>query len=158
MFYITIIFVGKVKESYWKEAEQDYLIRLQPYMNIETIEIKEVSFRSMDEKNEVSKKEAGLILAQIPKDAHVYALDGAKGTKYDSVSFSKRLDECAREGEHHLTFIIGGSMGLHQLVIDRANHLLSLSHMTFPHQLARVVFVEQLYRAATILKGKQYHY
>lgn len=153
---IKIIVLGKFKETHWKEAEAEYLKRLKPYAKIEIIELKEESFRDGDDHMSIKHKEAERVLKQLDKGTTVIALS-EDGATYDSPAFAAFLEKQTVHGEH-LTFVIGGPLGLHDSIKKAAHHTLSLSSLTFPHQMVRVILAEQLYRAVTIQKGKQYHY
>lgn len=156
MLHITIIALGKIKESYWKEAIDEYLKRLQAFAKVTIVELKDESFSEKDNLDVVRKKEAEKIKKAIPKGSFVFALD-EKGKEYTSQAFSKRL-ETLRQTNSSLTFVIGGTTGLHASITNTANETFSLSKLTFPHGLARVFLVEQLYRAFMILHGRTYHY
>lgn len=156
MLNIKIVVVGKFKESYWKDAEAEYLKRLKPYAKIEIVELKEEAFRDNDDRNKVKATEADKIKKHLDTDAFVIAMHEA-GKKYDSVSFSKFLSENSTRGEK-LTFVFGGPLGLDQSIHNLAQTQLSLSQLTFPHQMVRVILLEQIYRAITIQKEKTYHY
>lgn len=156
MLHITIIALGKFKESHWREAEAEYLKRLSPYAKVNSIEIAEESFRDLGERDAVRKKEAEKIKKQLPDGAVVIALT-EEGKEYDSPAFADFLAQHSTRGEH-LVFVLGGPLGLDREFLTTCQFSISLSQLTFPHQLARVVLAEQLYRAATIMNGKQYHY
>lgn len=156
MMNIKIIALGKLKESYWREAEAEYLKRLRPYAKIELVEIPEIPFRLEHDRERVTKQEAKTVLKKLAPDDIVIALD-EHGKEFSSLQFAEFLRIKSTHGER-LVFIIGGSLGLHESVRKRAVHTISLSQLTFPHQMARVILLEQLYRAGTIQSGKQYHY
>lgn len=156
MLNLTIITVGKITTKYWIEAENTYLTRLKPYARVNILEISEEKFSNEAERAIIQKKEAAKILAKVPKDATLIALHEA-GKSFTSPELAKWLEDHSTRGEH-LVFVIGGPLGLHADVLNAATLKLSLSPLTFPHQLARVVLDEQLYRAAMILAGKSYHY
>jgi 23S rRNA (pseudouridine1915-N3)-methyltransferase len=144
---IHILAVGKLKESHYRDAADEYLKRLTRYTKIETTEIREQT----DKNPQVSKRrEAELILAKIKPNSYVITLD-SRGKPATSEEFSQILEK------PDLTFIIGGPDGLAQEVLNRSDHILSLSKMTFPHQMARVILLEQIYRGHTILNGEKYH-
>ena len=155
MIQIRIITVGSLKESYWKQAEAEYLKRLSPYARITFVEKKEQPFRSPQERDAVQKKEATAILQQIKPNEIVIALH-ERGKEMDSISLSKLLYAESQQGAC-ITFVIGGPLGLHPSILSRANKQLSLSQLTFPHQMVRTILLEQLYRSVMIQKGK-YHY
>lgn len=156
---ITIITVGKLKEKYWKMAVDEYVKRLGAYTKIELIEVAdEKDSDNMSEKDiEIAKeKEAQRILSRVKDDSYVYTLE-ILGKQLDSVELSKNIEQKMNTGKSDLTFIIGGSNGLHQSVMDRSNYALSFSKMTFPHQMMKVILLEQVYRAFRIMKGQSYH-
>ncbi|MGK0577904.1 23S rRNA (pseudouridine(1915)-N(3))-methyltransferase RlmH [Macrococcus capreoli] len=156
---ITIITVGKLKEKYWKLAVDEYVKRLGAYSKIELIEVAdEKDSDNMSEKDiEIAKeKEAQRILARVKDDSFVYTLE-ILGKQLDSVELSKNIEQKMNTGKSDLTFIIGGSNGLHQSVLTRSNFALSFSKMTFPHQMMKVILLEQVYRAFRIIRGESYH-
>jgi len=150
----TIITLGKYKEHYWKQAEDEYLKRLKPYAKTDIIELKEIRFSEKDPVPKIRQVEADLIKRHIPKDVTTIALHEA-GTPHDSLGFAQFLSSHTTRGEH-LTFILGGPLGFDRAFLSSCDHTLSLSPLTMPHNLARVMFIEQLYRAETILAGKRY--
>jgi len=105
---------------------------------------------------QIKEKEAARILKHISRDAYVFALE-IQGEKPDSVSFAKLINQLMLQGKSHIIFMIGGSLGLHQSVSETADQALSFSNMTFPHQLMRVILLEQIYRGFRIIKGEPYH-
>lgn len=153
---IHIICLGSLKEMYWEEAEAEYIKRLSPYAKYTITEIPEEPFRGSDNFDYIKEKEAKKILAKIPSNSVTIALH-ERGRQYTSREFSFFVEERAQYGET-LCFIIGGPLGLHQSVLDKTQFQVSLSSLTFPHQMVRTVLAEQLYRAITLLKGKPYHY
>ena len=155
MLNIKLIVLGKLKESYWKDAEAEYLKRLSPYTKINIVELKEEAFRSEKEREEVQKKEAEKILKGLDPNDILIALH-ERGKEMVSADFSKLLEEKSQQGAC-ITFIIGGPLGLHESVLKKAHMQLSLSQLTFPHQMVRTILLEQIYRGVMIGKGK-YHY
>jgi 23S rRNA (pseudouridine1915-N3)-methyltransferase len=153
---IHIICLGSLKEIFWEEAEAEYIKRLSPYAKYTLIEIPEEPFRGSDNFEYIKDKEAKKILSHIPKNSVTIALH-ERGRAYTSREFSCFVEERAQYGET-LCFIIGGPLGLHQSVLDKTQFQVSLSSLTFPHQMVRVLLAEQLYRTITLLKGKPYHY
>lgn len=153
---IKIITLGKFKETYWQEAEAEYLKRLGPYTKIEIIELPEEPFSESSDKEKIKTKEAEKIKKHLNSQATIIALT-ERGKLHKSTELAEHLEKKTAQG-HHLIFIIGGPLGLHQSILDMTKHQLSLSPLTFPHQLARVILLEQLYRVGTILTGKTYHY
>ncbi len=156
MYSITLIVVGKLKEEQWKSACEEYLKRMRPFSRMEIIELKDEPFLKPSEKNRILECEGGRIAGHIPRNSFVIALD-REGTQYSSERFAKAIKQIGEVGDH-LVFVIGGPLGISPSILKKASLCVSLSQLTFPHQLARVVLMEQLYRAMAILHGKQYHY
>ncbi|WP_313805186.1 23S rRNA (pseudouridine(1915)-N(3))-methyltransferase RlmH, partial [Cytobacillus sp.] len=149
---ISIITVGKLKEKYLKQGIDEYLKRLSAYAKIEIIEVpdeKAPEELSETEMLQVKQKEGERILSKIHPDAHVIAL-AIEGKMKTSEELADGLDKLATYGKSKVTFVIGGSLGLSSEVLQRANEKLSFSKMTFPHQLMRLILVEQVYRAFRI--------
>ncbi len=156
---ITIICVGKIKEDFYRKAVSEYEKRLSRYCRLEIIEVqdeKTPDHASPVMEEQIKEKEAARILKHIKEDAYVFSLE-IEGSKPDSVSFANQLDQLAVQGKSHIQFIIGGSLGLHQSVSKAAHQAISFSNMTFPHQLMRVILLEQIYRGYRIIKGEPYH-
>lgn len=156
---ITIIAVGKLKEKYWKQAIAEYEKRLSAYTKIDIIEVPdEKAPETMSDKEIelVKEKEGQRILAKVKPQSTVITLE-IQGKMLSSESLAKKLDQRMTQGASDFTFIIGGSNGLHQDVMKRSNFALSFSKMTFPHQMMRVVLLEQVYRAFKINRGEAYH-
>lgn len=147
MLHFTILCVGTVKEKYMREAIADYVKRLGKYVKMDIVEVPEgISV----------KKEGESLLAKLPDRAFVVALDLA-GKMYSSTGLAQLIDKQAAQGFSHFVFIIGGSEGLSPVLTSRANVRLCMSEMTFPHQMARLIIAEQLYRAMKINNGEKYH-
>lgn len=156
---ITIITVGKIKEKYLRDAIDEYSKRLSRYCKLDIIELPdEKTPDNASEKEElmIKDKEGDLILSKVKDNAYVIALD-LKGKQLSSEELATFMDDCAVRGDSNLTFIIGGSLGISQKVLARANYKLCFSKMTFPHQLFRVMLLEQIYRGFRINKGEPYH-
>ncbi|WP_406660031.1 23S rRNA (pseudouridine(1915)-N(3))-methyltransferase RlmH [Methanolobus sp. ZRKC3] len=156
---ITIISVGKIKEKHLRDAIAEYGKRLSGYCTIKSIEVtdeKAPENMSDKEMDMVKGLEADRILSKLKAGQHVIALD-LKGAQKSSESFAGEIEQLQLAGKSDLAFIIGGSLGLHGKVTDRANELLSFSKMTFPHQLMKVILMEQIYRAFRIIKNEPYH-
>lgn len=151
---ILVVAVGKLKEPHFRAAADEYLKRLRPYADVRVIEVADQDLA----KGEAAARraEAESVLRALPEGAHVIALD-ARGTQRTSEEFAERLSDLALEGRSTVAFVVGGSAGLDASVIVRADETLSLGAMTFPHQLARVVLLEQIYRAFRIARGEPYH-
>lgn len=156
MYKITIIAVGELNESYWKDAQKEYLKRMVPYAKIDIKELQDESSRNVSDRARILQKEGERIVKAIPKNSPVLVLD-IHGRKTGSEEFARMLENKGGNGEH-LCFIIGGPLGLSDESLAKASASVSLSFLTFTHQLARIVVLEQIYRAMTILHGKHYHY
>ncbi|MCD7035319.1 23S rRNA (pseudouridine(1915)-N(3))-methyltransferase RlmH [Metabacillus sp. GX 13764] len=156
---ITICTVGKLKEKYLKQGIDEYLKRLTPYAKVEIIELAdEKAPENLSEQDMliVKDKEGERILAKISDDMHVIAL-AIEGKMKSSEQLAADLDRLATYGKSKVAFVIGGSLGLSEAVMKRANDTLSFSRMTFPHQLMRLILVEQVYRSFRINRGEPYH-
>ncbi|NYE57543.1 23S rRNA (pseudouridine(1915)-N(3))-methyltransferase RlmH [Carboxydothermus ferrireducens] len=156
---ITIVAVGKIKEKYLKEGIAEYLKRLSPYARLAIIEVDDENAPenlSPAEAEKVVKKEGERILAKITPSSFVVALD-LKGKNLSSEEFAHFISEKNLYGQSKLTFIIGGSLGLSREVLERADFKLSFGRMTYPHQLMRLILLEQIYRAFKIIRGEPYH-
>jgi len=152
---IRIICVGRMKESFWREAQDEYTKRLQPYVRLSVIEVAAEKLDGSVSDEEAMRREGERILKQVPDGALVVALDKS-GKQFASEKFSALLDDLAGDGTP-MALVIGGAAGLHSDVLERADRKLSLSEMTLPHELARVFLLEQIYRAIMIARGKPYH-
>ena len=156
---ISIISVGKLKEKYLKSGIEEYTKRLGSYTKINEIEVadeKAPEQLSDADMEIVKKKEAERILAKIAPDAYVIAL-AIDGKMKTSEQLAKDIESLMTYGRSKIVFVIGGSLGLHDEVLKRADEKLSFSKMTFPHQLMKLILVEQVYRAFRIMKGETYH-
>lgn len=159
MLQIRLICVGKLKEKFYIDASKEYLSRLAGYCKIETEEISEVRLPERPSEAEITaalKSEADAIGDKLIKGAAVIALC-IEGTQMDSETLAARVEKYASEGISRLCFVIGGSNGLHPSLKERADLKLSMSRMTFPHHLARVMLLEQIYRGFKIVEGGKYH-
>ena len=151
---IDVIAVGRLKERFWREAADEYLMRLRPYADVRVVEIAD---RDPARGQERAVAEEGAdVLRAIPDSAHVVCLE-IGGRQRSSEQFAARLDALGLEGRSHVIFVIGGSHGLAPEVRARADETLSLGPLTLPHNLARVVLLEQVYRAFKISRGEPYH-
>ena len=154
----AIVCVGKMKEKYWRDAAAEYEKRLSRFLRLETIELPDLPEpvnSSPAIEAQIRQKEGEAILAKLRPDDIVVALC-IEGKQLDSVSLSAQLARYADTGRR-VAFVIGGSLGLSPEVVARANMKLSFSPMTFPHQLARIMLLEQVYRACKIGAGERYH-
>ena len=156
---ITILTVGKLKEKYWKQAIAEYEKRLSAYSKIEIIEVPDEKVpENMSDKEveQVKEKEGQRLLAKVKQQSTVITLE-IKGNMLTSEGLAKEIESRMTRGQSAFTFIIGGSNGLHKDVLDRSDYALSFSKMTFPHQMMRVILIEQVYRAFKIMRGEAYH-
>ena len=156
---ISIITVGKIKEKYFTMAIEEYSKRLSRYIKLDIIEVadeKTPDGASYTEEEQIREKEGERILKNVKDDAYVITLE-IEGSMLDSVELSKKINSIGVSGKGHITFIIGGSLGLCKSVKNRADYMLSFSKMTFPHQLMRVILLEQIYRSYRILNNEPYH-
>lgn len=156
---ITLITVGKIKEKYLKDAIAEYSKRLSKYCKLEIIEVADEKTPDQASENveqQIRKKEGERILRYVKEDAYVITLE-IGGTILDSVAFAKKIETLGVQGKSHIIFIIGGSIGLGEDVLKRSDYGLSFSKMTFPHQLMRVILLEQVYRSYRIIEGAPYH-
>lgn len=156
---ITIIAVGKLKEKYWQDAVAEYMKRLRGYCNPEIIELKESPLRanpSRADEEAVKRAEGEDILARIKKSDYVITLE-IKGKGLSSEQLARKISDLSLNGKSSIVFVIGGSLGLSPEVSDRADYKLSFSAMTFPHQMMRVILLEQVYRAFKINRNEAYH-
>ncbi|SCH28942.1 Ribosomal RNA large subunit methyltransferase H [uncultured Clostridium sp.] len=156
---ITCVVVGKIKEKYFTDAIKEYSKRLSRYCKLEIVELadeKTPDGASEAEEQAIREKEGERILKTLKDDAYVIAL-AIEGKMLDSVELSRKIESLGISGTSHIAFVIGGSLGLAPAVMKRADYALSFSRMTFPHQLMRVVLLEQLYRSYRIMKNEPYH-
>ena len=156
---INIICVGKIKESFYREAIDEYSKRLNNYCSLSIIELKDekIPNNPSEKDNQIVKeKEGNNILSHIKKDTYLICLD-LKGKQYTSEEFSQKINNINNNISSSITFVIGGSLGISQNVLKKANESISFSKMTFPHQLFRVILLEQIYRAFKIMNNETYH-
>ncbi|MFR4171435.1 MULTISPECIES: 23S rRNA (pseudouridine(1915)-N(3))-methyltransferase RlmH [Lachnospiraceae] len=156
---ITVLCVGKVKEKFFTDAIKEYSKRLSRYCKLEIVEV-------ADEKtpdgaselvvSQIKEKEAERMEKYLPDSAYVIAL-AIEGKKLTSEKLAEKIDSLGISGTSHLVFLIGGSLGMSDRLLKRADYLLSFSDMTFPHQLMRVILLEQIYRSYRIIHGEPYH-
>lgn len=156
MMNLHILALGKLKESHWQKAWEEYAKRLGPFAKLQITELKEESFRKGDKLEDIKAKEAQKLAPYLQKASLVVALHET-GQRLSSEAFAQWLSAQSTQGQS-LLFVLGGPVGLHPCILEKADMQLSLSDMTLPHQMARVVLIEQLYRAGTLQTGKQYHY
>lgn len=156
---ITVITVGKIKEKYLEDAIAEYSKRLSRYCKLEIIQVadeKTPDRASEVVETQIKDKEGERILSHIKDTAYVVAL-AIEGKMISSEELAELIDGLGVRGESHIQFVIGGSLGLSKKVLERADYKLSFSRMTFPHQLMRVVLLEQVYRSYRIISGEPYH-
>ena len=159
MLHIDIICIGKLREKYLKDAVDEYSKRLSKYCNLNIIELPDEKLPSKLNDSlsyEIKEKECNLILSRIKKDSYIYALD-LKGTQYSSEQFSEKIQLISHTSSH-ITFIIGGTLGMTDNFLNNCNELICFSKMTFPHPLIRVFLLEQLFRAFKLSNGENYHH
>ncbi len=156
---ITLICVGKLKEKYWQDAVLEYTKRISRYFKINIIEV--LDEKTPDNLNDgvvktIKKKEGERILKHISEKDFLICLD-IKGKKYSSETFSETFSDILNKSVSNMVFVIGGSVGINDDILKRADLRLSFSDMTFPHQLMRVILLEQIYRGIKIMKNEPYH-
>lgn len=159
MLNITIICVGKMKEKYFVQAAEEYAKRLGRYVKLDMIEVpdeKAPEDLSPGQEADILKKECAGIVKHLREGSYVITLE-IEGTMLDSPEFAKKIDRITQSGRSHITFIIGGSLGLDPEIKRKADFALSFSKMTFPHRLMRVILLEQIYRCFRILNHEPYH-
>ena len=155
----TVMAMGKLREKPYRQMADEYLKRLSRYgkfVEVELPDLPEPANASAAIQEQIKEREGEAMLAKIKPTDYVIALT-IPGKQWDSPGLSKHLEELATRGKSDIVFLIGGSLGLSQRCVERANEELSMSAMTFPHQLARVMLLEQLYRAMKIQSGERYH-
>jgi len=154
---ITILAVGKNKDEYITLAENEFLKRLSGFCSLNIGTVSTPKFKRNQSVEKIKEGEGKAILAALPDQCYVIALDEG-GKEYTSKGFAQHLNKILVTHNKPLYFMIGGPYGFSQEIKDRSDELLSLSQLTFTHQMVRIILLEQLYRAFTILKGKKYHY
>lgn len=153
---ITVIAVGKLKEKFWKDAIEEYSKRLSSYCNLNIIEVADVDSKSVGGQDAEKAKEGSAIISKFLPNSYKIALV-IEAKELSSTDFASYLDNLKINGNSHICFVIGGSCGISDDVIKSCDAQLSLGKITLPHNLARVVLLEQIYRAFTITEGKTYH-
>ena len=156
---ITILCVGKIKEAFYRQAIDEYAKRLGKYCKLEIVEVadeKTPDKASEVMESQIMEKEAERLIDKLKEDSYIFTLE-IKGKKYTSEAFSETIEKLTIQGKSHLTFVIGGSLGLHEKILKLSNQPISFSDMTFPHQLMRVILTEQIYRAFRIMNNEPYH-
>ena len=153
---ITILCVGKIKESFYREAIDEYVKRLSRYCRLEIVEVadeKTPDKASAALEDQIREREADRLLPRLEEGAYVCTLE-IQGKRYTSEGFAENINRVGLGGQSHIVFVSGGSLGLHEKVRKRSNQAISFSDMTFPHQLMRVILWEQIYRAYRIISGQ----
>lgn len=156
---ITLITVGKIKEKYFRDTIAEYQKRLSKYCRLEIVEVadeKTPDKASETEEAQIRQREAARILKAVRDNAYCIALT-IDGKKRDSVNLATHIEQLGLSGKSNLVFVIGGSLGLYDSVVQRADETLSFSDLTFPHQLMRVILLEQIYRCFRIINNEPYH-
>ncbi len=156
---ITILCVGKLKEKYWKDAADEYSKRLSAYCDLKIEQVqdeKAAENLSEAQKQKVKDKEGEKLLSKLPDNTYLIALT-IDGKKYTSERLSSHIEKIQSSGDGRIAFAIGGSLGLSEAIVKRADEKMSFSDLTFPHQLARVILLEQIYRSFKIRSGEPYH-
>lgn len=156
MMKIKIVSVGSIKEKFLKDAISEYLKRLTRFAKIEIIEVDETKIQNKSEE-QVKKEEGERLLKRIGQDEFVFLLD-LKGELMSSEVLAQKINDLINKGISPLTFVIGGTLGLSEEVRKRANIKLSISKMTFTHQMCRMIILEQIYRAFKIINNEEYHH
>lgn len=156
---ITVVAVGKLKERYLKEGIAEYAKRLSRFCDLQIVEAEDEQAPdslSAAQEEQIKKKEAAGIMSKLKEGTFLIVLD-VKGARKTSEAFASALQSCFTSGRSNITFVIGGSLGLDAELVQKADLKLSLSDMTFPHQLTRLILLEQLFRAFKIMNGETYH-
>ena len=153
---IKIIALGKIKEKFLKDGIDEFLKRLTPYASVEVVELSPIEIKDENLTDRVLEQEADKILANIKPQDFVITME-IQGKMLSSEDFAEKINELTNLGTQEIVFVIGSSCGLAKKVSDRANFKLSMSKMTFLHQFARLILVEQIYRAFKIIKNETYH-
>lgn len=159
MLQIDIVAIGKLKERYWREACDEYLRRLAPLARMRMVELPDEPLPARPggaEERDAVAKEGRAVLSHATPGSLVIALDRL-GERISSTGLAERLDRWSTQGQSRLVFVIGGAAGLSPEVLNRADFRLSFSDLTFPHQMMRVILLEQVYRAFKIMRNEAYH-
>lgn len=155
--HVTLLCIGKTGKSFLEEGEKEYLKRLAHYISFELKILPDVKQAKNLSEEQIKQKEAEMFLEKIQSGDSVFLLD-ENGKEFSSVAFSQFLQEQFNRGGKQIYFLVGGPYGFHTSLYARAQGKISLSKMTFSHQMIRMFFIEQMYRAMTILKGEPYHH
>ena len=156
---VNLIAVGSLKSDYLQAGVADFEKRLQNYVDLKIVEVKAKKIRknlSQAQQEQLKKEEAEELIAKLSNSSYSIALD-SQGKPMTSVGLAKSIGNLQVQGYSELDFIIGGTLGLHNLIKEEADYLLSLSHLTFTHEMVRLIILEQIYRAFKIINGEEYH-
>ena len=153
---IKIIALGKIKEKFLKDGTDEFMKRLKPYASVEIIELPALEIKDENLTERILEQEGEKILTYVKPQSYLITLE-IEGKMLSSVEFAKKLEDLTNDGIGEIIFVIGSSCGISGIVSRRANFKLSMSKMTFLHQFARLLLVEQIYRAFKIIKGETYH-
>jgi 23S rRNA (pseudouridine1915-N3)-methyltransferase len=154
---LVLLCVGKTRERFIQEGIKKYLRYLKPYTDIEIKELKEEKIQDLKDAPFIRKREADRIIKAAPVRSFLAALD-ERGHEFTSHEFAQFMQDNLDGGVREMAFVIGGALGLDESITERANRVIALSRWTITHEMAKLVLLEQLYRAFTIIKGKKYHY
>lgn len=154
---LTIVCMGKTRERFILEGIEKYLRFLKHYADVELKELKEEKIQDLKDAPVIRKKEAERIFRTLPAGAFLVSLD-ERGEEFTSHDFAAFLNTALESGVREMVFVLGGALGLDEVVVARSSRTVALSRWTLTHEMARLVLLEQIYRAFTILKGKTYHY
>ena len=156
---ITVVAVGKIKEKFYTQAIEEYTKRLSRYCKLQIVQVQDEKTpdeASEREETQIKDCEGDKILRALPEDAYVIAL-AINGKTYDSPGLARHMEQLMTGGRSHIAFVIGGSLGLSDQILSRADEKLSFSALTFPHQLMRVILLEQVYRSFRMINHEPYH-
>jgi len=153
---LKVIVVGRIKQGYLRAALGEFTQRINRYSSLEIIEIKEEKIASRSDPERIKEKEAERIVSKLDSRSYNIALD-EQGKELSSLKFAHLFEEVSRKGYRQMNFIIGGALGLSSRVKEQADLILTLSRMTFTHEMIRLFLLEQIYRAFTIIRGEPYH-
>ncbi len=154
---LVLICMGKTREPFIREGIAKYIRYLKPYADADIRELKEEKIQDLKDAPRIRKREAERILQSVPERGFLVALD-ERGQEFTSHEFAQFMNDHLDTGIREMVFIIGGALGLDEGITDRADRVIAMSRWTLTHEMARLVLLEQLYRAFTIIKGKKYHY
>lgn len=153
---IKIIALGKIKEKFLKDGIDEFLKRLTPYASFEILELPAIEIKDENLTAKILEEEGQKILSHIKPQSYVITME-IKGKMFSSEEFAQKIEELTNDGISEIIFVIGSSCGISPIVSERANLKMSMSKMTFLHQFARLILVEQIYRSFKIIKGETYH-